>query len=244
MLQPSRASAVPRARAAAWNSGATFALDAAYTQTRISLPRPVVSTSPPPGPLLSRPVYDRDARLRDRSAMSVAHFPRTDWLWWWSVHREVVRMAWSPTTDAGLDVAERAAALLRDCRGLAALGWPESLVDRSVAASERLADDLAGLGQAELRARTLELGSFLAGMQQAPFPTPGHAAELARVTEHLGELLGDVSGPRVVDLLTARGATPPALAQAFAGAGWTLRRHADTDALADAARRTPAAALL
>lgn len=153
-------------------------------------------------------------------------------------------MAWSPSSAASRDAAEQAAALVRDCRGLAILDWPGGMLAHAGASAEGLADALAGLGQAELRMRVLDLYAFLLGVQEAAFPTPAHAVELARQTDRLADLLPDGAPPRFIDLLTSRGPTPPALERVLTGAGHLLRRFGDVEALAAAIRRTPAAVLL
>ena len=153
-------------------------------------------------------------------------------------------MPWVPSSDRALELAERAAALVRDCRGLPALGWPEAMLDRCADDAEHLTDGFAAHGQADLRERALDLYAILGDVQEASRPTPAHAAELARATGRLAEALPHGAATPIVDVLSSGGPTPTAFARSLEAQGWTLRRHPDVEAMAAAAQRTPAAALL
>lgn len=145
-------------------------------------------------------------------------------------------------------LAELAAALARDCRSLAVLGWPADLLERCLEGVDALAEEASRGGYREVRAITLDLYAFLLGVVEHPTTTARHAEQFPPMVQRLAEAvereLAQGRQPLAfVDLLSTREDFPPALAAAFGAAGYALRRFGSADELEEASRLTPAAAL-
>ena len=156
----------------------------------------------------------------------------------------------SPPHDASLrSLVELAAAILRDCRSLAALGWDQDLLLQTVDSLERLADDAAKHELNNVRDQALDLYSYLSGMQEEQTPSLSHCELFNRLTERLGNSLSDYMPQgsekiRYIAILTSEAKIPPGMSKAFETRGFRLRSFSDNTRLAESLAQTPASALL
>lgn len=157
-------------------------------------------------------------------------------------------MSLAATDDQSHLLSELAAALVRDCRSLAILGWPDELLDRCLDAVDQLADEAARRRYPGIRQAALDLYAYLVGVveRQPSMASRGDAflPLVQRLADEVAQGPADgAASLAFIDLLSAREPLPPALAAAFEQAGFGLRQFTSADQLAEASRLTPAAAL-
>jgi PleD family two-component response regulator/EAL domain-containing protein (putative c-di-GMP-specific phosphodiesterase class I) len=153
----------------------------------------------------------------------------------------------STEDDEGM-LAELAAALVRDCRSLQILGWPEELLERCLDAVDHLADEAARRRFPEIRQGSLDLYAYLVGVVERQPTLASRGGDFPPLVERLADAVSrDLAiGARslaCIDLLSPREQFPPALTAAFEHAGYVLRRFTEAAQLEEASRLTPAAAL-
>jgi PleD family two-component response regulator/EAL domain-containing protein (putative c-di-GMP-specific phosphodiesterase class I) len=145
-------------------------------------------------------------------------------------------------------LAELAAALVRDCRSLAILGWPDELLNRCLDSVDQLADEAARRRHPGIRQVALDLYAYLVGVVERQPSMAARADGFLPLVQQLADavaqgLATEAPSLAYIDLLSAREKFPPALAAAFEQAGYALRHFNATEQLAEASRLTPAAAL-